>query len=258
MSDLPRGLCDLATPDLETLLKAAEAGQLQCPPTSAALVGQGLGERASALAQLLHGLDRTGVEVALRVALAERAHRPPPRLDLVWTGPEAGTAPTRDTAIVVRQLFQQAQRSVIVAGFRFDHGEELLRPLHVAMKERAVSAKFFLDIDGEATSAAGADAFATKKIDEFFAENWPFGQPRPDVYYDPRTAMPGPPWASLHAKCVVVDERVTLIGSANFTDRGQSRNIEAGVLIEDEDFAKRVVGQWRSLVEAGLVRRYEG
>jgi hypothetical protein len=258
MSDLPRGLCDLATPDLETLLKAVESGELPSPPTTAAFASRGLGERANGLAQLLQGLDRTGVEVALRVALAERAHRPPPRLDLVWTGPEAGTAPTRDTAIVVRQLFERAQGSVIVAGFRFDHGEELLRPLHTAMKERSVSAMFFLDIDGEAAHAAGAEAFATKKIDEVFAENWPFGQPRPDVYYDPRTAMPGPPWASLHAKCVVVDEHLTLIGSANFTARGQSRNIEAGVLIEDMNFAKRVAGQWRSLIEAGLVRRYGG
>lgn len=29
-----------------------------------------------------------------------------------------------------------------------------------------------------------------------------------------------PPW-NLHAKCVVVDDRLTLIGSANFTGRGQ-------------------------------------
>ena len=36
------------------------------------------------------------------------------------------------------------------------------------------------------------------------------------------------------------------------------RNIEAGVLIEDEDFARRVAGQWRSLVEAGLAVRYRG
>ncbi|MBI4957603.1 MAG: phospholipase [Myxococcales bacterium] len=258
MSDLPRALSELATPDVETLLRAVEAGRLACPPTTAALVGLGLGERASALHALLGTLDRGGVEVALRVALAERAHRQPPRLDLVWTGPEAGTAPTRDTAIVVRQLFERARASVLVAGFRFDHGEELLRPLHAAMRDRAVSAAFFLDIDGEAASAAGAEAFATQRIDAFFAENWPFGSPRPDVYYDPRTAAPGPPWASLHAKCVVVDDRFTLIGSANFTTRGQSRNLETGVLIEDPAFGERVAEQWRSLVVAGLVSRYVG
>lgn len=57
---------------------------------------------------------------------------------------------------------------------------------------------------------------------------WTFGLPKPDVYYDPRTATPGPPWASLHAKCVIVDDENAFITSANFTDRGQSRNIEVG------------------------------
>jgi phosphatidylserine/phosphatidylglycerophosphate/cardiolipin synthase-like enzyme len=57
---------------------------------------------------------------------------------------------------------------------------------------------------------------------------------------------------------VVVDERMTLIGSANFTERGQERNIETGVLIEDEGFAERMVGQWRRLIEGGLVKRYVG
>ena len=70
--------------------------------------------------------------------------------------------------------------------------------------------------------------------------------------------MRGPPWASLHAKCVVVDERLTLIGSANFTQRGQERNVEAGVLIDDEFFAKALTAQWSTLVSAEVMRRYRG
>jgi phosphatidylserine/phosphatidylglycerophosphate/cardiolipin synthase-like enzyme len=54
---------------------------------------------------------------------------------------------------------------------------------------------------------------------------------------------------------VVVDEQATLIGSANFTDRGQTRNIEVGVLIEDAGFARQVVEQWQGLVNAKLVQR---
>ncbi|XXY54836.1 phospholipase D-like domain-containing protein [Sorangium sp. So ce269] len=92
----------------------------------------------------------------------------------------------------------------------------------------------------------------------FLREVWTFGLPKPDMYYDPRTAMPGPPWASLHGKCIVVDEERTLITSANFTDRGQTRNIEAGVLIDDGPFAEEVSAQWRLLIRAGLVRRYRG
>src|SRR5262245_4318154 len=37
-------------------------------------------------------------------------------IDLVWTGPEAGGTASRDTGVVVRELFQSARHSVLVAG----------------------------------------------------------------------------------------------------------------------------------------------
>ena len=65
--------------------------------------------------------------------------------------------------------------------------------------------------------------------------------------------MPGPPYSSLHAKCVVVDGLRALVSSANFTQRGQERNIEVGVLIEDATFAEFLSAQWMRLVDSGLV-----
>jgi phosphatidylserine/phosphatidylglycerophosphate/cardiolipin synthase-like enzyme len=93
---------------------------------------------------------------------------------------------------------------------------------------------------------------------KFLGDVWMFGLPKPEVFYDPRTAGPGPPWASLHAKCVVVDDERALITSAKFTDRGQTRNIETGVLVEDRAFSEELSAQWRQLVSEGLVRRYAG
>jgi hypothetical protein len=55
-----------------------------------------------------------------------------------------------------------------------------------------------------------------------------------------------------YTKCIVVDERRALVTSANFTKRAQTRNIEVGVLIEDEHFARALVHQWRSAAEAGV------
>ena len=121
------------------------------------------------------------------------------------------------------------------------------------MIEAGVRATVFLDIAGEAPTAEAMDGFAAGAIDRFFRDNWPFGDPRPAVFYDPRTVEPRSR-ASLHAKCVVVDERKAFVTSANFTGRGQSRNIEVGVLIEDPCFATKLVGQWNGLVEAGLVK----
>jgi phosphatidylserine/phosphatidylglycerophosphate/cardiolipin synthase-like enzyme len=59
-------------------------------------------------------------------------------------------------------------------------------------------------------------------------------------------------------KCIVVDDERSFVTSANFTGRAQSRNIEAGVLIEDKAFAEELAGHWRQLVSEGLVQKYLG
>jgi phosphatidylserine/phosphatidylglycerophosphate/cardiolipin synthase-like enzyme len=251
---LPRGLSRVPRPLLEQLLTSVEQRRVECPVTVVDLLDAGFGPQASVIAEALAGLDATAVRAVLRLVLAERVHRPPPRLDLVWSGPESRGSVTRDTGLAVQRLFESATRTVLVAGYTFDK-PEILAPLHAAMS-RGVSTTLFMDIDGHAPSPKLADEYATHSIDRFLHEIWTFGPPHPDIYWDPRTAAPGPPWASLHAKCVVVDEARTLITSANFTDRGQSRNIEVGVLIEDAAFATELSAQWRLLVVAGLVRRY--
>jgi hypothetical protein len=54
----------------------------------------------------------------------------------------------------------------------------------------------------------------------------------------------------------VVDSCRSLITSANFTDRGQTRNVELGVLIDDPRFGEHLVYHWNSLISGGLMRRY--
>jgi phosphatidylserine/phosphatidylglycerophosphate/cardiolipin synthase-like enzyme len=62
----------------------------------------------------------------------------------------------------------------------------------------------------------------------------------------------------LHAKCIVVDHEQALITSANFTNRGQTRNIEVGVLIRDALFAQWLEQQWFNLVHVNTVERWGG
>lgn len=249
---MSRGLTEVSRADLEALLGEVDAGRLVCPMTDSGLMAAGLGHLAESLG-VLEGLGTEAVVAAVRVALAERERRPRTSLELVWTGPEARGSTTRDTAVVVRRLFESAQRSVLIAGYSIDHGAELLRPLHEAMVERGVEARFFLNLEGDARTELERDRTAARAVDRFLDENWPFGEPWPDISYDPRSLTYGA-GASLHAKVIVVDERLTLIGSANLTDRGQTRNVEAGVLIDDEPFAARLFEQWRGLRAAGLLR----
>jgi len=251
-----RGLTRIALPMLEQLLTVVESSRLEFPFGEADLIEAGFHGLASDVVEALRGIDRVGVAVALRVAIAERVHRPPPRLDLVWTGPETKASIAKDTGLVVEWLFNEAKRTIIVGGYGFDRAR-ILKPLHAAMADRGVSVLLFMNIDREDSDRGDAQAFATREIDRFFSDLWTFGLPKPDVYYDPRTAEPKSR-ASLHAKCVVVDDERSFITSANFTARGQTRNIEAGVLIEDKTFSEELAGHWRQLVNEGLVRKYLG
>lgn len=247
------GLLRLGIAELRSLRDAVEQGRIEAPLSATGLRAAGFGPWVDDLLPLMRDANRAGVAAVLEASIAERESQQTPRLELVWTGPVGPQGTVRDTAVVVRQLFARARRTVYIGGFRFDAGADLFAPLHRAMVDEGVKATVFLDIEGEAATVAGGAAHAKRRIAEFYAKNWPFDGPRPDVYYDPRTAVPGPPWISLHAKCVVVDERWSLVTSANFTDRGQTRNIELGVLIEDPRFAEQIVTHWRALLAAGYL-----
>jgi phosphatidylserine/phosphatidylglycerophosphate/cardiolipin synthase-like enzyme len=257
----PKGLSAIPLPVLEELLSSVERGRLECPFAESDLADCGFRGPASDVTNFFAGADTVTVLTTLRAVIAERIHRPPPHLDLVWTGPETRASVARSTALVVERLFESARRCVIVGGYTFDR-PEILAPLHRAMAERNVEAWIFVDIDGDTPDPSQADAFAGAFIDAWFRRVWTFGLPKPDIFYDPRTAIsghtPGHEWATLHAKCIVVDDERSFITSANFTDRGQSRNIEAGVLIEDRAFSEELAGHWRQLVGECLVRRYRG
>ncbi|MEZ4295363.1 MAG: phospholipase D-like domain-containing protein [Polyangiaceae bacterium] len=259
---------------MQALVSAIDRGDLRSPFTRAALQARGLGHLGEALTPYLR-LDGEGLRAVVEVAIAERRERRAPKLTLVWTGEDPGVSHTRYTRIVLSELFERAREHVLVAGYSFDHGGEVFAALHRSMREHGVTADFFVDVhqlierlksaarseglDWKALSLPLQNARSPRErggaaVALFERLMWPFGEPRPTVYFDPRTADPGS-YVSLHAKCVVIDHDYTLITSANFTERGQTRNIEAGVAIEDRVFAASVTRQWANLVEAGVVVR---
>jgi phosphatidylserine/phosphatidylglycerophosphate/cardiolipin synthase-like enzyme len=78
--------------------------------------------------------------------------------------------------------------------------------------------------------------------------------PLPNVFYDPRSLdHSGKTRSSLHAKCIVVDRRIALVTSANFTEAAQQRNIEAGVLVRDAGFAERIAKYFDGLLELKIL-----
>jgi phosphatidylserine/phosphatidylglycerophosphate/cardiolipin synthase-like enzyme len=247
-------LKSVSTTVLVELREAIGAGLVRAPVDRASLVGFGIRHQLDAIEHALAGHKTAACLAILDVALGEREDRRPAP-ELVWTGPEAPAGTARDTAVVLRSLFEGARESVILAGYSFDHAQDVLAPLHASMAKHQVSARFFVDIP-QIERLAAPDAHVRAFFKKFLAESWPFGEPRPRLFYDKRALTPGPPWCSLHAKCVVIDGTKAFVSSANFTQRGQERNIEVGVLIEDASFASYLAGQWLGLVDAGIVGEY--
>jgi uncharacterized protein YijF (DUF1287 family) len=248
-------LTRVSTVDLERLAVDLAHAAPDTNLSKAALAAARLGHLWEDL-QTLGILQPAPLSVLIHAVLCERAAQPTMRVDLVWTGLEAKTAYARPTATVLRELFEQAERHVLIAGYSFDHGTAIFEPLHAVMVQKGVSVDVFLHIQ-RARFQADLSKHIGHEVASFFAANWPFGTPHPVIYTAPRTIDPQLK-ESMHAKCVVVDERVAIVGSANFTDRGQSRNIEVGARIEDAGFAQALVGQFRAATHAGLFQKFLG
>lgn len=268
-------LTQVSSADLRNLAAALESDALQVPLSGAALSAAGYGHLCEAL-QPLEALDKPALLCLLQAVLAERRSTRSQRLELVWSGTDAGPSLAKYTRVVVPELFERAARSVSLAGYSFDHGAQFFEPLHRGIQQRGVSARLFVDIRqlharleqqlGHEKRKArllpltqardvSSRAYATAVLDLFWELFWPFEGIKPELYYDPRSAE-SYGIASLHAKCLVVDHEQTLITSANFTERGQERNIEVGVLIRDRAFANALERQWFNLISAKAVVRW--
>jgi phosphatidylserine/phosphatidylglycerophosphate/cardiolipin synthase-like enzyme len=197
----------------------------------------------------LAGLPAAAARLVVESVLAERTVHPRPELELVWTGREGSPTLSRDTSQVLPQLFARAERRVIIAGFAFYEASSIFEPLHARARDAAVEVEFFIHVDGTGQNARMSPS-------NFFTYSWPWRDVTPRLYYDAR-ADTDDTSSTMHAKCVVVDDREVLVTSANFTGRAQVDNVELGVLIRDADFAARVSGQWHALVTRGLFREHK-
>lgn len=253
------GVVDVSSSSLERIRDALHAGSLRAPLSRSSLVAFGVRGQLDALVMALEGHSKEACLSILDAVLAERRRHTRPTPELVWTGPEGGRASARDTAVVLRDLFERSRKRVVLAGYSFGEAEHVLAPLHDVMIQHGVEAHFFVDVKQPDAAPVDPESYGRASLAQFLASSWPFGAPFPQLYCDRRALRPGrgAEYCSLHAKCVAVDGERAFVSSANFTARGQERNIEAGVLIHDAAFAAQLERQWMSLVEGGFCLRFE-
>ncbi len=178
--------------------------------------------------------------------------------ELVWTGPEVPGVSSRDTSVVVQELWRGAERDVIVSTFVVQNVAAVFLSLAQRMDELpTLRVRIFLHINRSHRDTV-LDSELLREFSAHLGSEWP-GERMPEVYYDPRGLSTDPAIrATWHAKCVVVDEDAAFVTSANFTEWGQQRNVEAGVLVRNRHFNAQLRQQFDSLVRARLIVRLPG
>jgi phosphatidylserine/phosphatidylglycerophosphate/cardiolipin synthase-like enzyme len=238
----------ISTGDLEELRSELRRGTFAGGLTRAALGAVHLGE----LWEPLRGIANLGagaLGAVVDAVIAERGSEDDDTVHLVWTGPEGKSGWAEPTPSALAAVFRAATREVLIAGYRFDHGEDVLGELHIAMRERGVKAEVFLHLE---PPPMGVDlpGYVKSQVGSFLIANWQT-PPYPRIYIAPH-ALEARAHVSLHAKCVVADQRYAMVGSANFTQRGQERNIEVGARIESPRFSSHLVAHFHAALSDGV------
>ncbi|MDI1480387.1 phospholipase D-like domain-containing protein [Polyangium sp. y55x31] len=132
--------------------------------------------------------------------------------ELVATLPPETPGIARPTERVVREMIERAVTEIILLGYELTDRD--LVHLLAASAARGINVIMICD-RGRGTAARVLDA-------------WPSGTRPPRVFHD-RERQDGVPYASMHAKCLLVDSNDLLVTSANFTFHGLHGNIEIGI-----------------------------
>jgi phosphatidylserine/phosphatidylglycerophosphate/cardiolipin synthase-like enzyme len=178
---------------------------------------------------------------------------------LVWSGASEGEQTLRDTKVVLDELFARAERHVLIATYVIYDGIAVFAKLAERLRARPeIQVDLYVNLKSDTGADADEQTDAAAFMAGFARSHWPSDVPLPEVYYDPETRKRGSERRSLHAKCVVVDQRWAFVTSANFTEAAQDRNIETGVLLDHPRIAEALAGRFAALRESGRMRAMGG
>lgn len=254
---------DASASALRSLAHALQTGQLGLPISKLA-VSRVVSCHDSVVGDLQRLTDEGMSQEHLALLLECAAQASEARMggvapvELVWTGPESSVSHSRDTMAVVHELFAAAERQVTVSTFVVRQAASVFEPLARRMEERTeLAVRIFLHV-ARAWKDARHESEILREFSTGLLADWQ-GARLPEVYYDPRSVhIDATQRATWHAKCVLVDDDIAFVTSANFTEWAQPRNVEAGVVVRDRHFARQLRAQFDLLIQSKQVRRLPG
>lgn len=177
---------------------------------------------------------------------------------LALSGPNVPGVPVVDTGTVVKSLFLEAKREVLITSYVFHNAGEILAPLvDRCRKDNTFKVRVIVDLSHSRKSDDEPLPVVANRFRRLFMEQHWSGGPEPELWHDPRVfQMEDRTKAGvMHAKIVLIDDAAALITSANFTSAAQTRNIEAGVLISKHPHVQRLRDYFLGLIETGQLKR---
>lgn len=183
----------LSLPALVSLAAALESGRLYGPFSPSIVESYIPGSLCREIVEELNQLSAIGVTAkhiayTLRLLAAERtaSQEVHDRVDVVWTGEEFVGSQSRDTSIVVQEMFSTAKKSVLISSFAVDKGEKA-RKLFQLLAQRMdtnpkLQVRMFLNVQRPHNSQV-ADAILLREFADTFRRDIWQGQRLPEVFY---------------------------------------------------------------------------
>ena len=144
------------------------------------------------------------------------------KVSLVVTAPPSFSINAKTTMNTVQVMINGAERNILITGYSLSSYFSELVDTIIEKSQQGVFVKFFVnDIDKQPSF---------EKILRYkgrFLKIYNYHQEDDNM-------------ADLHAKVISVDQKKTLITSANLSYHGQQGNIELGTLIESKNIAKQI------------------
>jgi phosphatidylserine/phosphatidylglycerophosphate/cardiolipin synthase-like enzyme len=199
---------------------------------------------AESLLDALTEVDRsTGLAYLTGLAAGYTQRAAETSVETVWSGPGSHHVPVRATAAVLADVVREARHELLLMTYSARPNQVLNDALSAAVKCGVTVSIVVETLQGAGSALSGDEPYqAFTGIPGLELWHWPTSQ---------RTE----PGAKMHAKLAVADRSVLLVTSANLTQSGVSKNIEAGLLVRGGSAPVRAAEHVDALRQSGCLAR---
>lgn len=199
---------------------------------------------AEALLDALAAVDRSaGLAYLTGLAAGYSQRAAEVSVETVWSGPGSHHVPVRATAAVLADVVREARHELLLMTYSARPHQPLSDALGAAISRGVAVTVVVETLQGAGSALSGDEPYqAFTGIPGIELWHWPAPQ---------RTES----GAKMHAKLAVADRRILLVTSANLTQSGVTKNIEAGLLIRGGTVPVRAAEHIDALRSAGILTR---